>query len=152
MSNSIFVTDILGLSESRPLVLTCLPTQFGLVNSAVKWEAVTIHWFLDEKSCGNHHTGRHVALLLTLEKMAVPDRVRLMSSASRQDWHQWSAKRKPLNRAMGVGDAQPVRSRQRVEASRAGPSKDKAGGAPMSRSLWVNRNQGRRIHQRVEGD
>ncbi len=40
---------------------------------------------LDEKSRNSHHPGRRVALLLTLERMVVPDRVRLMSSASRQD-------------------------------------------------------------------
>lgn len=40
---------------------------------------------LDEKSRNSHHPERRVALLLTLERMAVPDRVRLMSSVSRQD-------------------------------------------------------------------
>lgn len=33
-------------NETRLLVLTCLLTQYGMVYSAAKWEAVRIHWFL----------------------------------------------------------------------------------------------------------
>lgn len=117
----------LPLSRQVCLPWTCLLTRYGVDYSAVKWEAVRVHWFLGwevpqqpspwKASCtalnplenGCSWQGETVIC-----KLAGPD-----TSDKRRE--------KPLNGATGVDDVQPVRLWQSVEASRAASSKEGEG-------------------------